>query len=171
MRSPFLTLGSSWRFGAVVAGAALSLHVSVGAAESPPESHPAHNHAGTCEQLGEPMIPLVDVVASPEAMFEGPASAHAVEISKTYIDMPLHEIIEGDHAINIHKSSEESGVYIACGDIGGTVIIDFSGRGELFIGLGELNDSGYAGVARLGVEVDPERTEVLVQLVEPDSAR
>lgn len=75
------------------------------------------------------------------------------------------------HAINIHQSAEEIDIYIACGDVGGSVITDPAGRIELFVGLGELNDFGYTGVARLGVGDDPNQTEVSVQLVEPDEMR
>jgi hypothetical protein len=80
--------------------------------------------------------------------------------------MPLQEIIDGGHAINVHESAEAIDVYIACGDIGGAVTTDEGGRTELIIGLGELNDSGHHGVAWLGA--DGEQTEVVVILVEPD---
>ena len=41
--------------------------------------------------------------------------------------MPLQEIIDGGHAINIHESAEAIDVYIACGDIGGTPETDEDG--------------------------------------------
>ena len=38
--------------------------------------------------------------------------------------MPLQEIIDGGHAINVHLSADEIDTYIACGDIGGAVTTD-----------------------------------------------
>jgi len=75
------------------------------------------------------------------------------------------DIIEGGHAVNVHLSDEEIGEYIACGDIGG-VLTEEGGRTHLIIGLGELNDSGYSGVAWLGESGN--QTEVAVQLIQPD---
>jgi hypothetical protein len=89
-----------------------------------------------------------------------------VKNSIAVVEMPLQEIIDGGHAINVHLSAEEIDVYIACGDIGGSVTTDEDGRMHLFIGLGELNDSGHTGVAWLGA--DGEHTEVSVSLIEPD---
>jgi plastocyanin len=82
------------------------------------------------------------------------------------VDMPLQEIIDGGHAINVHLSAEEIDTYIACGDIGGAVTTDEGEEeNELVIGLGELNDSGHTGIAWLGAEGD--QTRVAVHLVEP----
>jgi len=131
--------------------------------------HPAHIHLGTCDELGEVVLPLENVV-DPSAGGErsGPASAHAVKTSQSVVDMPLEEIIAGGHAINVHLSSEEIGTYIACGDIGGSVFTDADAgsRTELIIGLGELNDSGHVGIAWLGADGD--QTEVSISLIEPD---
>ena len=80
--------------------------------------------------------------------------------------MPLQEIIDGGHAINVHLSADEIDTYIACGDIGGVVTTDEGEEEhELIIGLGELNDSGHTGIAWLGAEGD--QTRVAVHLVEP----
>jgi len=43
---------------------------------------------------------------------------------------------------------------------------DEDGGNTLIIGLGELNDSGYSGVAWLGESGN--QTEVAVQLIQPD---
>ncbi|MBW3631659.1 MAG: hypothetical protein KY456_01390 [Chloroflexi bacterium] len=168
-----LSLGRSLRLPAVIAVAALTLLAPVSLAQTPVSEaqlgdgpHPAHIHSGTCETLGDVVVPLTDLAAAEEATREGPTSAHAVKTSETIVDMPLQEIIDGGHAINVHLSPEEIDVYIACGDIGGAVTTDEGGRTELIIGLGELNDSGHTGVAWLGA--DGEQTEVTVILVEPD---
>jgi hypothetical protein len=171
-------LGRSLRVGAVIVFATMTLLVPVSVAQTPvgeadraEEAHPAHIHTGTCAELGEVVVPLLDVTVPADAEREGAETAHPVKISQTHVDMPLQEIIDGGHAINIHQSAEEIDEYIACGDVGGYVITDPAGRTELFIGLRELNDSGHTGVARLGVGDDPNQTEVSVQLVEPDEMR
>jgi hypothetical protein len=167
------TLCRSPRLGAAIALTALALLVPAGMAQTPVgevdtagEAHPAHIHSGTCDALGDVVIPLEDVAVPAGATHEGTEMAHDVKVSQTHVDMPLQEIIDGEHAINVHLSAEEIDVYIACGDIGGAVTTDEGGRTELIIGLGELNDSGHHGVVWLGA--DGEQTEVNVMLIEPD---
>jgi hypothetical protein len=156
------------RFGAVVAVAALALLTpGLAAQDDEAEVHPAHIHTGTCAELGDVVIPLSDIAhIGDDAERTGPASAIPVKSSVTVVDMPLQEIIDGGHAINVHLSAEEIDVYIACGAIGGYVVTDSEGRTELFVGLQELNDSGHTGVARLGIGEDPNQTEVSILLVE-----
>lgn len=116
-------------------------------------AHPAHIHSGTCAELGDVVFPLSDVSSAmmmdgtPMAMGEmmGASAAIPVEWSVTTVAAPLADIVSGGHAINIHESAENIGNYIACGDIGGTMM----GTSDLAIGLGALNDSGYSGIATL----------------------
>ncbi len=161
------TPGRFVRFGSVVAlGGLVLLAPAIAAQDGEAEAHPAHIHSGTCAELGdvvEPLTELTDPGAGAERT--GPASAIPVKASETIVDMPLEEIIDGGHAINVHLSAEEIGTYIACGDIGGAVIVDEGGRTELIVGLGELNRSGHHGVAWLGA--NGEQTEVVVVLTEP----
>ena len=168
-------LGRSTRVAAVIALAALTLLVPSSLAQTPvseadtaQEAHPAHIHSGTCDQLGDVVIPLVDVALPADATHEGAETAHDVKVSQTTVDMPLQDLLDGDYAINVHLSAEEIDTYIACGDIGGYVIVDSSGQTELFIGLRELNDSGHTGVARLAIGEDPGQTDVSILLIEPD---
>jgi hypothetical protein len=170
-----VSLGPSLRVAVVTALAALTLLVPTSLAQTPvseadtaQEAHPAHIHSGTCDQLGDVVIPLEDVAVPADATHEGAASAHDVKISQTHVDMPLQDLLDGDYAINVHESADAIDVYIACGDIGGYVITDPAGRTELFVGLRELNDSGHTGVARLGIGEDPNQTEVSNLLIEPD---
>lgn len=153
---------------AVLALSALAIAGPVRAQEDA-EAHPAHVHAGTCAELGDVVVPLEDVTgpAADDAR-SGPESAIPVEISETAVDLPLQEIIDGGHAINVHLSAEEIETYIACGDIGGAVRTDDAGDSEMIIGLGELNDSGYSGVAWLGADGDA--TTVKVALTEAGAA-
>jgi len=168
-------LARSSRLAAVVALAAFTLIVPAGLAQTPVseaatqgESHPAHIHSGTCDQLGDVVVPLTNVAVPADTAREGAETAHDVKVSQTTVDMPLQDLLEGDYAVNVHLSAEEIDTYIACGDIGGFQIIDPSGETELFIGLRELNDSGHTGVARLAIGEDPNQTDVSVLLIEPD---
>ena len=169
MRARTRTLGLSLQIAAVAALAALTMLVPGSLAQTPVgeeaagEAHPAHIHSGTCDQLGDVVAPLTDVSPAAGEMV-GSDAAFPVVSSITTVDMPLQAIIDGGHAINVHQSAEEIDVYIACGDIGGAVATSEDGRDSLFIGLGELNDSGYTGVAWLGA--DGEQTDVSIVLTQ-----
>jgi plastocyanin len=106
--------------------------------------HPAHIHSGSCDDLGDIVVPLADVQENRAGERFGAQTAIAVEQSFTEAPMQLGEILAAPHAINIHLSADEIQNYIACGDIGGRVIDN-----RLAIGLRELNDSGFSGVAVL----------------------
>lgn len=68
--------------------------------------HPAHIHTGTCDDLNpNPLFPLNNVDADGK--------------SETTVDVGLAELTGGGFAINLHKSQQEIGVYVACGNIGG----------------------------------------------------
>lgn len=149
-------------------------------------SHPAHIHAGTCEELGEVVFPLDNVTplgidvspATPipfpvtpeeaagnlgtqEPLFgadaAGPGAVTAE--STTILEVPLDEILAGEHAINVYESPENIENYIACGDITGTPT-----DGELVIELKELNDSGFTGDALLADNGDG-TTTVTITLI------
>ncbi|MCA9880373.1 MAG: hypothetical protein KC442_21405 [Thermomicrobiales bacterium] len=150
--------------------AALTLAAPGATAQTPvtsdAASHPVHVHLGTCAELGEVVAPLNDLVP-PAGDWTGPASAVPVTLSENVIDMPLQQIIDGGHAINVHLSTDAIDQYIACGDIGGVITTDEGGRREMMIGLAELNDSGYAGTVWLGPSADDTQTEISVILLEP----
>jgi hypothetical protein len=140
---------------------------------------PAHIHAGTCDELGEVVFPLNDLVApdiagSPVAEGENtdestpadplaspPVTADVgqlIEQSETTVEASLDDILADEHAINVHESAENIDVYIACGDITGSPT-----DGELVIQLRPLNDSGYEGNAIL-VDNGDGTTTVTVQV-------
>lgn len=118
-------------------------------------AYPNHIHEGTCDDLNpQPAFPLADLAF--ETAEAGMASAMAtpmagmgmvgegipVAVATTEVDASLDAIISGGHALNVHDS-QDIGLYIACGNVAGTP----DDNGNLFIGLGELNGSGYEGVA------------------------
>ena len=130
-------------------------------------AHPGHIHTGTCDNLGDVVVPLPDVpepsmvtaagtpmagtpvVGTPMAGMTG-GQANPVSAVSTTVDLALTDILAAPHAINYHESAQNIQNYIACGNIGGTPDQD----GNLFIGLSEVNGSGYSGVAWLQASGD-----------------
>jgi len=138
-----------------------------GQSAEPAPPHPAHIHEGTCDTLNpNPLAPLDDVTGrkldddkTPTSEdLKGSLTAAEVEISESEGDVKFDDVLAMAHAINIHESADNIGNYIACGDIGGLVADD-----KLFVGLRELNDSGYAGVAILEA-ADDDKTKVTIYL-------
>jgi hypothetical protein len=145
--------------------------------EAASPGYPNHFHLGTCDDLSpEPAIALADLqfpdwvtalsgeadpseVVLPAADDLGNAPIPAA-VSTTEVPVPLADIIAGKHAINVHDAADPS-FYIACGNVGGVP----DERGDLFIGLGEDNDSGYTGAAWL--HDNGSSTTVVVFLTHP----
>jgi hypothetical protein len=63
---------------------------------------PAHIHAGTCKHPGAVKFPLTDVV-------------HGYSI--TILDVPISLAAVAGTSVNLHKSSAQLNVYVACGNI------------------------------------------------------
>ena len=158
------------RFAALTGAAMLGLTMVGGAVAqdaTPVASggHPGHIHSGTCETLGEVIVPLPVVaigggmmsmatpmatpmaspMASPMAGMMGASSAMPAAAVSATVDLALSDILAAEHAINYQESADDMGTYIACGAIGGQP----DAQGNLFIGLQELNDSGVTGIAWL----------------------
>lgn len=137
------------------AGAALALALSGGVVAAQDEAHPAHPvhiHSGSCAELGDVVFPLSDI--SDELIVEGESAAgeqvgaamdDGVRVSVTTVDAALSDITGAEHAVNAHLSADDMGTYIACGDVGGTLI----GSSDLAFRLHEMSDSGHHGVAWL----------------------
>jgi hypothetical protein len=121
-------------------------------------SRPAHIHSGDCVNLGEVVWPLTNLT-EPTGNSVGQANkAISAESSLTVVPVPLDQILASDHAINVHLSADQIGTYIACGEVGGVV----DANGALTIGLRELNNSGYTGIAYLAPSPDGAGTTVSV---------
>src|SRR5215210_3443739 len=166
-----LSFARSVRLGSVATLTALALVTpGLAAQDDEAEVHPAHIHSGSCAELGDVVYPLTDITeVGGDTERTGAASAIPVKGSTAVVDTPLQDLGDGDFAINVHLSADEIDTYIACGDIGGAVTTDEGEEEqELIIGLGELNDSGYSGIAWLGA--DGNQTRVAVYLAEPASA-
>jgi plastocyanin len=151
-------------------------------------AHPAHIHAGTCDELGDVVFPLNDVAAlgggiapgstpgamsaSSEAGPDGtPVAADAagagdvVAESTTEVEASLDDILAAEHAINVHESAENIQNYIACGDLTGPAT-----DGELRVELQELNASGYTGEAHLVDNGDGTTTVTVTLMTTGDAA-
>lgn len=157
------------RIAPVVGVMALSLAVPPLSAQEAEPAHPVHIHSGTCEELGDVVVPLNDVVV-PEGTVSGPAADNPVmDSGGNRVEIPLQDIIDGGHAINVHLSADSIETYIACGNIGGIVNQRENGDSmELLIPLQELNGSGYVGIAWLGEDGDA--TNVGINLIKLDDA-
>ncbi|MGH2562253.1 MAG: hypothetical protein ACRDJH_24605 [Thermomicrobiales bacterium] len=132
--------------------------------QSDVESHPAHIHTDPCATIGGIEFPLHNV--GPDWLTEGTPvagetvglpSAFPVQASVTTIDATLDDLLNGPRALNVHESDANIQNYIACGDLGGKRVDD-----TLVIGLQELNDTGYSGVAVLQGNGDTTTVSVYV---------
>lgn len=141
--------------------------------------HPGHIHTGTCDEVGDVIFPLNNLVSpdmgSPEAEMDEsddadmgtPDDAAAMDDmhgdvvaeSTTTVETTFDELMAAEHVINLHESVENIGNYIACGALTG----EASAEGELTIELDEMNDSGYDGHAML-VDNGDGTIDVTVQL-------
>jgi uncharacterized cupredoxin-like copper-binding protein len=119
---------------------------------------PVHIHSGDCQNLGEVVLPLNNLTEPSGDRVGQARRAAQAESSFTNVPMTMDAILGSDHAINVHLSTEQIGTYIACGEIGGVVGPD----GSLVIGLRELNNSGYTGIAFLAPAADGASTNVSV---------
>jgi hypothetical protein len=118
---------------------------------------------GTCsevEQIGYyPLNPVVIAEGDPVGQ---PVAIEAETMYQTF-DRPLDILIDEPQAIVVHETLDSQGPIIACGEIGGVNDHD----GELVIGLHEMNDSGFVGMAKLSYNAeDTEKTDIAVYLAQ-----
>jgi len=132
-------------------------------------AHPAHIHEGTCDDLNpapKETLSFVSVLMSDSDdenanTPQGVLTAGRVLLSTTEgVELSMEDILADAHSIDIHLSEAEIGTYIACGEIGGVPV-----DGDLYIGIRDVNGSGYSGVARLSEDGDS--TNVDIFLTEP----
>lgn len=136
--------------------------------------HPAHIHFGTCTELGEVAHALSNV--GPGTVRNGVVSTsgrqvgqtegfYPVDVSVTRVEVPLETLTGDNYAVNIHESADAIQNYIACGNIGGTQY-----GNTLIVGLGQLNDTGFTGIAVLRADGDTTVVTVYLHPGEPSSA-
>jgi hypothetical protein len=140
--------------------------------EAPAISHPAHIHAGTCDELDpNPIGPLNNIVPmmneesedenanAPQGVLTAAPVLYSMseEVELSFQD----DVLATSHSINVHESEENIQNYVACGEIGGVVV-----DGELVVALRSMNDSGYSGIAILTEDGDG-NVDVEIYLAEP----
>jgi hypothetical protein len=117
---------------------------SSGLAQEASPPRPSHIHDGDCDELGEVIQPLNSLTV-PSGAVAGNADAVVAEAAFTNIPISLTDLLATDHAVKVHLSKAQIQIYLACGDIGGALDAD----GALIVGLKELDNSGYTGIAYL----------------------
>ena len=80
-----------------------TLIVSVSVTRGTMVPQPAHIHTGHCAKIGGVVYPLSNVVSG--------------KSTTTIRNVSLASVETGDFAINIHKSAEDIGTYVSCGEI------------------------------------------------------
>jgi hypothetical protein len=111
--------------------------------------HPTHIHEGTCADFDpNPQFPLTNVVLQTSAL-------SGTSVSE--VDVSVEDLLDSPHLILIHKSQEEIGTYIACGDIVAGALTDaevaaITGQGGNALpgtGIGSLTDGSSRSQAML----------------------
>ena len=119
----------------------VALAIRAGAADV---AQPVHIHEGSCDSLGSVKYPLTDVMGGK---------------STTTVEIGLDALIQGDFAINVHKSGPEISVYVSCANIGapgasviriseatlGNILTDGEGRALYLFTKDERNKSNCSG--------------------------
>ena len=121
---------------------------------------PVTLHAGSCDNLGEP-VEILREATYPIGEFAGQPGAVVAETTFTRVPLLLGDLLAEPHAINVAASFDTPDVSIACGDLGGIV----DEIGGYVIALPQRNDSGFVGVAYIAGEDDLGRTNISVFLV------
>lgn len=124
----------------------------------PGEPIAATIHQGTCEEVGGTVFVLNEVASTApaeDAELAGVGSAIPVLASATSLNSPLDLVLGSPHALVLSSSEEEAP--IACGGIGGMV-----SESDVFFGIAERNDSGYAGIGSLR---SPEEGQTVVTVL------
>ena len=71
---------------------------------APKMDQPTHIHAGTCSNINK----------SPEYGLRNTVDGKSTSIVK---GIKLSDLTSGKYAINVHKSADDLGTYVSCGDI------------------------------------------------------
>lgn len=71
---------------------------------APKAAQPTHIHVGTCGKIK----------AAPEYALVNTENGTSTTVVK---GVTLEQLLKGDYAINVHKSAQDLGTYVACGNI------------------------------------------------------
>ncbi len=119
-------------------------------------------HEGACsiDQPGPVVVELTDLRA-PDQDADIDPEVVVAETSHSVMSMSLDDLLAGDYSI-VAYSDDENPQPVACTNLDGTV----NDRGELVIGLQEVDDSGFAGIVYMAPTADQSQTGVSVFLAE-----
>ena len=123
---------------------------------------PAAIHAGTCEEPGDEVLALDDLVRLPEdgEDEENRAGAPDAQVvhglpDGTTIDLTIDDLFEDDHVLVVFEADDADAAtdpgILACGPIGA---YSYEDGDEVFFGLRSQGESPYSGVAILGRDDD-----------------
>lgn len=140
------------RLGAIGFASALALGSASALAVHEDLEFPAAIHAGTCEEPGDVVLELDNLVRLPEdAPVEGeregaPGSqvVHGLPDDTTF-ELTVEDLFAEDHILAVFDAEGEN--IIACGPIGAYT---FEDGNDLVFGLRSQGDSPYSGVALIG---------------------
>lgn len=135
------------------------------AAAIPTSGRPSAVYAGGCPdgEDGDPgsIIAELTALAVPSGETMGQPAAVVAETSFSAVPLPLEQLLTERHVIGVGSPGEDAPGVVACGEIGGA----FNEAGNLVIGLREVGDSGFTGIAFLAPSAaDPEQTDISVFL-------
>ena len=128
------------------------------------DGHPARIHEGSCDALGRVTEKLTGIGAEinaegtpvPAVDLVGSAAATPLDLSTTSLAVPMHDLVDAPHALVVYASDEAMDQTLACGDIGGSVMMQNPGApgpgDELAIWLSATGDAGRPGLALLRAE-------------------
>nr|MBA2470181.1 hypothetical protein [Chloroflexia bacterium] len=123
------------------------------ALEDTGEDHPAHIHAGTCD----------DIEPEPEYNLQNIGESGT---GTSLVDAPLDDLIDGDYVIDLHLAVNQLGTLIVCTDIEGTPA-NAAGTPVAVGGLGEPTAQPVQPTSAPTATVAPEPTVTAVPTIAP----
>jgi len=155
----------SVRIGAIGFASALAFGGASALAGHEDLDFPAAIHEGTCEEPGDVVVELDNLVRLPEdAPAEGErAGAPGAQVvhglpDDEELDLTVDDLFTADHILAVFDAEGEN--IIACGPIGAYT---FEEGDDLVFGLRSQGDSPYSGVAI--IENDDDESEIEIYLV------
>lgn len=112
--------------------------------EPDPDALQVTIRGGDCDESGDVVTELTGA-QTPDGDVVGQDDAVLVQTSVSRAQVSLDDLLAGDHVIDVRAPGDDDPNVLACGEIGGVV----DGNGDLTVGLREIDDSGFSGIAYL----------------------
>ncbi len=132
------------------------------AAATPVPGRPGAVYAGDCPLGGaDPgnVVSTLTALSAPDGESAGQPAAVVAETSFSVIPLSLEQLFAEPQVIGVGSLGEDAPGLVACGEIGGAR----NAAGHLVIGLREVGDSGFTGIAFLAPSAaSPDRTNISV---------